>query len=506
MTAFYTRRQFVASTALAGAAGALAPGLLLPGPARAQGTPVALRVESRVLDINGKAAKVFALRQPDGKHGLVAEAGRRFHVRLENRIEEPTLIHWHGLTPPSAQDGVPGLSQSALKPGESYVYDFPLDRPGTNWMHSHSGLQEQLLMAAPLIVRDPAERGRDEQEVVVLFHDFTFRDPAEIFAGLKGGGHGAPAPTPATPAADPHAGHGSMPMAQPMTPMMQHAMPGMNHDGAAAASGAAHLYDVEYDAFLANDRTLADPEVMRVEAGGRVRLRLINGATGTNFVLDLGALEGTLIAVDGVAVAPIKARRFDFAIAQRLDIRLELPKEKGAWPILVQREGDVRRTGIVLAARGAPVHKIAGAAEKAVPPLGLALETALRAAEPLAARAPDRKIALVFTQEPGFRWLIDGKAFGEAPPIPIKKGERVELAFEDRTTMSHPIHLHGHHFQVVAIDGKSLAGAVRDTVLVPAKGKVTVAFDAVNPGHWAIHCHNLYHMAGGMMAALKYGA
>lgn len=472
-----------------------------------------MRVESRVLDVNGKPAKVFALRQPDGVPGFVAEAGRRFHVRLENRIQEPTLIHWHGLTPPSAQDGVPGLSQPALKPGESYVYDFPLDQPGTHWMHSHSGLQEQLLMAAPLIVRDPAERGKDEQEVVVLFHDFTFRDPAEIFAGLKGGGHGASS---APAAADPHAGHGTAPMGQSMQQQMRQMMPGMNHGGAdgqgehggmtMSPAPAAHLYDVEYDAFLANDRTLADPEIVRVEAGGRVRLRLINGATTTNFVLDLGALEGTLIAVDGMAVAPVKARRFDFAIAQRLDIRLELPKDKGAWPVLVQREGDVRRTGIVLAARGAPVRKIAQAAEKAVPPLGLELETSLRAAKPLAARAPDRKIALVFTEGSGFRWLINGKAFGEVPPIPIKKGERVELAFEDRTTMSHPIHLHGHHFQVLAVDGKPLAGAVRDTVLVPAKSKVTVAFDAVNPGHWALHCHNLYHMAGGMMASLKYEA
>ena len=492
MTAFYTRRQFVASTALAGAAS-----LLLPGVARAQAQPVALRVESRVLDVNGKAAKVFALRQPDGTRGLVAEAGRRFHVRLENRISEPTLVHWHGLTPPSAQDGVPGLSQPALKPGESYVYDFPLARPGTNWMHSHVGLQEQLLMAAPLIVRDPAERGRDEQEVVVLFHDFTFRDPAEIFAGLRGGGAGAPG------------GHGAAPMGsmQHTPQQMTQTMPGMQHGAAApAAPAAAHLYDVEYDAFLANDRTLADPEIVRVDAGGRVRLRLINGATTTNFALDLGALEGTIVAVDGVDVVPVRARRFDFAIAQRLDIRIALPKEPGAWPVLVQREGDVRRTGIVLAARGAKVTKIADAAETPVPPLGLALETILRAAKPLAARPADRKVALVFTEEPGFRWLINGKAFGEHTPIAVGKGERVEFTFEDRTTMAHPIHLHGHHFQVVALDGKPLAGAVRDTVLVPAKGRVTVAFDADNPGHWAIHCHNLYHMAGGMMASVKYEA
>lgn len=70
--------------------------------------------------------------------------------------------------------------------------------------------------------------------------------------------------------------------------------------------------------------------------------------------------------------------------------------------------------------------------------------------------------------------------------------------------MSHPIHLHGHSFQVVAINNERFAGAVRDTVLVPARGRVTIAFDADNPGHWALHCHNLYHMANGMMTSVRY--
>jgi FtsP/CotA-like multicopper oxidase with cupredoxin domain len=74
----------------------------------------------------------------------------------------------------------------------------------------------------------------------------------------------------------------------------------------------------------------------------------------------------------------------------------------------------------------------------------------------------------------------------------------------NHSMMAHPIHLHGHHLQVTAIDGQALDGAVRDTILVPAMGRVSVAFDADNPGRWLIHCHNLYHMAVGMMAEVRY--
>lgn len=72
--------------------------------------------------------------------------------------------------------------------------------------------------------------------------------------------------------------------------------------------------------------------------------------------------------------------------------------------------------------------------------------------------------------------------------------------------MGHPMHLHGHHFQVVGIDGRRFSGAVRDTVWLPPQREVTVAFDATNPGTWAFHCHHLYHMATGMMTVVQYAA
>jgi FtsP/CotA-like multicopper oxidase with cupredoxin domain len=90
--------------------------------------------------------------------------------------------------------------------------------------------------------------------------------------------------------------------------------------------------------------------------------------------------------------------------------------------------------------------------------------------------------------------------------LPVRAGDRVEVTMTNQSMMGHPMHLHGHHFQVVAIDGRRLNGAMRDTVWVPPMRTVSVAFDANNPGRWAFHCHHLYHMASGMMTTLAYEA
>lgn len=491
-----SRRRFLTSFAAAGIAAASPSWLMPAGPAFA-GPATLLKAGRRTIEVKRRAATVYGLTQADGTHGLVAEAGNSFRVRLENGLDEETLIHWHGLTPPWKQDGVPEISQALLSPGAAHDYDFPLARAGTNWMHSHHGLQEQGLLAAPLIVRDPGEARDDVQEVVVLFHDFTFRDATEVLAGLQGGGQAAQAQ--AAPMDHAAMGHAAMGHGTP-TP----AAGGHSGGSGVAAPAGPHLNDVEYDAFLANDRTLDDPEVFQVERGGRVRLRLINGAAATNFWIDLGGLDGRLIAVDGMAVEPISGRRFEFAIAQRLDIALDLPKNEGAWPIFAIREGDRVRTGFILATSAGAVKRAGGEADEAAAAVGLALEGKLRAVQPLAGRPADREHTVTITEAPGYVWMLNGKRSGEAAPLSVSEGERVEITFRDQTTMAHPMHLHGHHFQVVAINGKRFPGAVRDTVLVPSQGSVTVAFDAVNPGKWPLHCHHLYHMIGGMMTAIEY--
>jgi FtsP/CotA-like multicopper oxidase with cupredoxin domain len=475
-------------------AGGLATLAASPIPARAQTSagavagPTILRLERRDIEVKGKTASVYGIRQPDGTFGLVTEVGRPFRVRVENRIDEPSLIHWHGLTPPWRPDGVPGISGPAISPGGSADYDFPLRFGGTFWMHSHQGLQEQRLMAAPLIIRDQRDRA-NEQEVVVMLADFSFTPPDQIFAGLK---KGRPMAGMAGTAAAP----GSMSKMSPGSTMKM----------STGRPSAPDLNDVKYDAFLANDRTLADPEIVKVEPGGRVRLRIINSSAMSNYHLRIGELEGQLIAVDGFETAPVRARQFPIAVAQRLDIRVAVPGGPGAYPVLALLEGERDQTGIVLVAGGGTVARILDRADAASPALTLDLESRLSAAEPLPPRKADRAHTLNLTGEmAGYVWSLNDVVWNkDVPPLPVAEGERVEIEFVNRTPMPHPMHLHGHEFQVVAIDGVRFQGAVRDTALIPPGRRVTVAFDASNPGWWAIHCHLLYHLDAGMFTTIRY--
>jgi FtsP/CotA-like multicopper oxidase with cupredoxin domain len=466
-------------------------------------TPTILRLDRRTIDVNGRAASVYGIRQPNGTFGLTTEVGKRFRVRVENRIDEPSLIHWHGLTPPWRQDGVPGISGPPIPAGGSADYDFPLRFGGTFWMHSHQGLQEQGLMTAPLIIHDERDRA-DQQEVVVMLADFSFTPAKQIFENLKASGSMGAMAKPA--------GGATSSMSKMSDMKMQGVVKGAGAMAStssmkmAAGPSGPDLNDVKYDAFLANFRTLADPEIVKVEPGGRVLLRIINGSSMSAFHVGLGELDGELIAVDGFAVEPIQGRSFPVAVAQRLDIRVSLPSGAGAYPVLAQVEGERNRTGVIMAAADAPVSRIPDVANMPSPALTLDLERSLRAEKPLAPRKADRLHTLNLTGEmAGYIWSINGVAWSpDVPPLPVAEGERVELVFFNQTPMPHPMHLHGHEFQVVEIDGERFSGAVRDTVLVTPGRRVVVAFDADNPGWWALHCHLLYHLDAGMFTTIKY--
>ncbi|MEE8559441.1 MAG: multicopper oxidase domain-containing protein, partial [Alphaproteobacteria bacterium] len=267
---------------------------------------IELAVERRTIEVNGRAASVYGLVQPNGRHGVILGPGERFRAALRNGIAKDSLVHWHGQTPPTEQDGVPDISQPPLKPGGVYHYDYA-PRPGTHWMHSHVRLQEQELMAAPYIVRTAEDERADVQEAVMFLHDFTFRDPEEILSELQSGAGHMPGAAGHAMAPAPEQGHDTMgagTMAQGEGGMQGMAqgeggMQGMAQGMAEGMAMAMDLNDVEFDAYLANDRTLDDPEVIRVEPGARVRLRVINAAASTNFVIDAGSLDARVVAVDG---------------------------------------------------------------------------------------------------------------------------------------------------------------------------------------------------------------
>ncbi|WP_299848192.1 multicopper oxidase domain-containing protein, partial [uncultured Paracoccus sp.] len=224
---------------------------------------------------------------------------------------------------------------------------------------------------------------------------------------------------------------------------------GMSMQGMAGM--AMDLNDFDFDAYLTNDRTLADPEVVQVEKGGRVLLRAINAAAATVFWIDCGALPGRLVAVDGQPVQPLPGARFGVAMGQRLDLELDLPAGGGAWPILALREGAHERTGLILATAGAEVKMISGLADEAAPAfdVDLAQEARLRALSPLSERVADATPALMLGgQMQPYRWTINDRVFEDRVPVTAKSGQRVEMTFHNMSMMGHPMHLHGHHFQV----------------------------------------------------------
>src|SRR5215471_10467822 len=223
------RRSF-----LTGAAGLI--GLAGTRPAWAQADRevpagfVRLRIVQGGISIDGKNGKAYRIERDDGGLGWYGNRGDRFRVAVDNGLDEPLTLHWHGLILPNGQDGVPYVTQAPIKPGEARRYDFPLVQAGTYWMHSHFGLQEQAMLTAPLIILD--ERSPQAmQDVVIMLNDFTTRDPAAILESLR-----------------------------------TTSMAGMKMGGAMkkGMGSKPDLTDVAYDAFLANRRSLTDPEVVRV--------------------------------------------------------------------------------------------------------------------------------------------------------------------------------------------------------------------------------------------------
>jgi FtsP/CotA-like multicopper oxidase with cupredoxin domain len=165
-----TRRQILASSVALACTIPMLPiarGAAVPEPHSAK---LRLTAGTRTLVVNSKPARVFSLVGPNEKPGITLSPGERFDVDLVNQAGASTIIHWHGQLPPWTQDGFPWPQTPPIPAGGTRSYDYaPI--PGTYWMHSHQGMQEQSLMTAPLIVRSAEEMRADRQEVVLMLHE-----------------------------------------------------------------------------------------------------------------------------------------------------------------------------------------------------------------------------------------------------------------------------------------------------------------------------------------------
>lgn len=399
--------------------------------------------------------------------------GRKLRVEFENKLEEPTTIHWHGLRIPNNMDGVPGLTQPPIPPGERFVYEFIPPDAGTFWYHPHlrSDVQIARGLYGALIVAETSPPDVDRDLLWVL-DDWRLKEDGTI-----------------------------------------------NED-------FGHRQDIRREGRMGNTVTVNGrrPEPVPVRPGEHLRLRLINTANARVFGLRFEGIESTVVALDGQPVAPHPPQdgRVVLGSGMRADLLLDIPREPGGRSFVVDdyyddktynltslvREGEPLRTAppppVALPANPLPEPDIAGADSKEVLIEGGSkgfLEEAIYKGQKFKARTLWRKHRKI--------WTLNGvAAHGMVmdPMFTLTRGRSYRWTIKNDTAWDHPMHLHGHHFRILSRNGKPVPHQPwADTVLLHIDETTEIAFVADNPGDWLFHCHILEHHVGGMAAVVRVG-
>ena len=492
MTSTFTRRTFLgglgvvaATTALAGCAtGPFAATRIMPTDAliaqyeakrATSGRTVAqaLTAEKFSAEIAGTNVQTWAYNGALTGPTIRAQAGDLLSVQLKNSLSEATSIHWHGLALRNNADGVPDVTQQAVAAGANYGYSFLAPDPGTYWYHSHVEMQRERALYGALIVEDPKEPLSYDREWVVILDDWVDGMPGtpdELLSSISG-------------------------------------MSGMNMgDGSGMLMGSSSEYlggdagDVKIPVHLFNGKSADAPDQFEAKRGDHIRLRIINAAGDTAYRIGLQGQQITLTHADGFAVQQVDVDAVVVGMGERIDALITVTQDQTALFALAEGKGG-GALGIISAdgTFGGP------------PPLPAKLEGTvtdggkLRAHESvlLPAREVDRVIDMQLTGGMMmYDWGINGRQFDATAPFDgafdIRLNERVRVNINNTTLMWHPMHLHGHTFQ---LDND---GARKDTVIVRPGQIVSFEFDADNPGQWLTHCHNAYHAARGMMGVFSY--
>ncbi|MEO5924647.1 MAG: copper resistance system multicopper oxidase [Bryobacteraceae bacterium] len=483
--------------------------------------------------------------------------GDEIELRVTNRLEEDTSIHWHGILLPFQMDGVPGISFPGIKPGETFTYRFKVKQSGTYWYHSHSNLQEQIGHYGPIVI-DPA--GTDpvefDREYVVVLSDWTFMHPHRVFEQLKksSDSFNFQKRTVGTFIKDVNdKGLGATLSDRLMWGKMR-----MSPSDIADVTASTYTY-------LVNGHGPEDNWTGLFEPGQKVRLRIINASAMTIFDVRIPGLPMTVVQADGQNVQPVDTGELQIGVAETYDVVVQ-PTEEAHTLMCesIDRSGYARAT---LATRpgmsapipprrprptltmkdmgmahgdmagmagmdhstmdhssthgGTPMEMQAHAHAKGVGVQSLAMMPTNRLNEPGLGLEDQPHLALSYTdlisldtnpdlRPPAreleihltgnmqrFMWSFDGKKFSDiVEPIRFAKDERLRLTLVNDTMMMHPIHLHGMFFEIV--NGQERNKPRKHTVLVKPGDKLSVDITADAVGDWAFHCHLLYHMHAGM--------
>jgi len=474
-----------------------------------------------------------------GVMGLVIPEGGGVDVLYQNHLDEETIVHAHGLTPPSTLDGVPYLSAVPLFPNRTAHYEYGLDgsrNNGTYFIHSHYGFQSGNGLVAPVFVEGVAPSYplagelQTAEDIFVILEDVCPAASEEFLAKHVGAKRRPGLPEESGQLGDCSSWATFLELAVGFNET--NGEPPVSCPGVDAATGS----DVVYKAFLANGATNKAPVFVLQQdpLPEYIVLHVINACGMTNMRVDL-PFAATVTAVDGQLVQPYQASQFWVSVAQRVDLLVDVnavlssvPVTNGVkWfaatsytestvasvpaPLVVVLQGSLDNT------TRAAITNVIRSTTVVTGMMTAVQERELRAFSPLqpSAQQPAVTFTAKLTGDNGFRGInYESYRLPPTEPLPfqpnpnpflVQYGDWVEIAIENNNPDGHPMHLHGHNFQVLSIDGEAFSGAVRDVVLVPGGcHNVTIGFSADNPGIWAFHCHLEFHLAAGMLTTVEY--
>ncbi|MEO8264242.1 MAG: multicopper oxidase family protein [Ilumatobacteraceae bacterium] len=435
------------------------------------------------VNIGGREVSTWAFGDRPGAGGIRAKVGDLIEATFLNELTSENTLHWHGIALRNDMDGVHDLTQMSVKPSGKFTYRFTVPDAGTYWFHPHMGLELDRGLYAPLVVEDPKDPIGSDVDVTLMLDDWLDgygRTQEEVLAELQSSGG--------------HSGHmGSM-----------GSMGGSSEMGSGTMGSmmGGLTGDVTYPLHVINGRAPSERETIDAKLGQRVRIRLINAGSDTAYRVAVGGHRLTVTHADGFPVAPVEVDTVVLGMGERYDVIVTAGS--GSFPIVAVPEGKDDPAGeAILRTSGTDTAPTVGSRPTELSGRELRYgDLVATDAARLPTKRPGRATTIDLTARlSGYVHGIDGKGFPDTAPITVAEGERLRLKIVNQTMMFHPIHLHGHTFQMVGN-----GSARKDTVNVLPMTMVEVDIEADNPGQWMLHCHNSYHLETGMATVFSYRA
>ncbi len=299
-----------------------------------------LVLERKDLLIGGRVGHAIAINGSIPGPVIRMKEGKGVLIRVHNRLNESTSVHWHGMLVPFTMDGVPGISFPGIGAGETFTYRYKVRQNGTYWYHSHSGFQEQLGVYGQLIVEpsspDPIQY--DVEHSVVL-SDWTFENPATIFSKLKKIDGYFNFQRATTANLNEQVRNTKKSLSEAIAMRLRWDWMRMDPTDIADVTGITY-------SFLLNGQTSAENPTLLARPGQRVRLRILNASSQTYYDFRIPGLPMTVVQADGQNVKPVETDELRIAVAETYDVIVTLPDAK-AYTLFAEtmdRSGSVRGT------------------------------------------------------------------------------------------------------------------------------------------------------------------